>query len=298
MNFLKKTVPDTVIRVLTISYLMTALIIFNQYRFIETKDEMLNLENTIHTLQNELEETNEKLTTVRSETVSLFSIIVGEQEKNSTLAEQIRGVIGTVGTLEKLSKTDKELLKKYSKVYFLNENYVPINLVRIDGKYLSNPNAPMEFHANAYPYLVSMFEAALREGITLKVVSAYRSFGTQTALKAAYKVTYGAGTANQFSADQGYSEHQLGTALDITTPEINGTSTKFETTTAFTWLTTNAHRFGFTLSYPKGNAYYQYEPWHWRFVGASLATRLKNENKYFYDLEQRIIDEYLIRIFD
>ena len=298
MHLLKKTVPDGVIRVLTVTYLVGALLVFNQYRFIETKDEVLDLKIAIHTLQNDLRETNQKLAVARSETVSLVSLIVGEQEKNSTLAEQVRSVVGTVGTLEKLSKTDKELLKKYSKVYFLNENYIPINLVKIDGKYLSNPDIPMEFHANAYPYLVSMFEAALRDGITLKIVSAYRSFGTQTALKAAYKVTYGAGTANQFSADQGYSEHQLGTTLDITTPEINGTSTKFETTTAYTWLSANAFRFGFTLSYPKGNAYYQYEPWHWRFVGASLATRLKNDGKYFYDLEQRVIDEYLIRIFD
>jgi hypothetical protein len=44
--------------------------------------------------------------------------------------------------------------------------------------------------------------------------------------------------------------------------------------------------------------YYQYEPWHWRFVGKDLADDLRDDGKYFYDLDQRTIDSYLIDIFD
>lgn len=58
------------------------------------------------------------------------------------------------------------------------------------------------------------------------------------------------------------------------------------------------HTYGFTLSYPKGNAYYQYEPWHWRYVGRTLATYLFEEDKHLYDLSEREIDAYLITIFD
>ena len=108
---------------------------------------------------------------------------------------------------------------------------------------------------------------------------------------------YGSG-ANKFSADQGYSEHQLGTTVDFTTPDIGAGFSKFETTAAYTWLTDNAYKYGFALSYPKNNAYYQFEPWHWRFVGVELATKLHNDNMYFYDLNQRIIDTYLVYIFD
>ena len=72
----------------------------------------------------------------------------------------------------------------------------------------------------------------------------------------------------------------------------------FEKTPAFTWLKENAHDYGFILSYPKGNLYYQYEPWHWRFVGEDLAEDLFEDGKEFYELDQREIDEYLVDIFD
>jgi LAS superfamily LD-carboxypeptidase LdcB len=60
----------------------------------------------------------------------------------------------------------------------------------------------------------------------------------------------------------------------------------------------NAYRFGFVLSYPKGNAYYIYEPWHFRFVGVKLATYLHDRGLHFYDIDQKEIDQYLVSIFD
>ena len=75
-------------------------------------------------------------------------------------------------------------------------------------------------------------------------------------------------------------------------------SIDFETTTEYAWLQNNAYKYGFTLSYPENNEYYVYEPWHWRFVGTELAQKLHDDNLYFYDMDQRTIDEYLISIFD
>ncbi|MEK9173171.1 MAG: D-alanyl-D-alanine carboxypeptidase family protein, partial [Patescibacteria group bacterium] len=72
----------------------------------------------------------------------------------------------------------------------------------------------------------------------------------------------------------------------------------FEKTNSYKWLTENAYQYGYVLSYPPNNIYYQFEPWHWRFVGVALATKLHNDNKYFYDFPQREIDEYLVNIFD
>ena len=148
------------------------------------------------------------------------------------------------------------------------------------------------------PFLKKLLEAARADGIELLVASAFRSFDAQAVLKSEYKVIYGAGTANQFSADQGYSEHQLGTALDFTTPDVGGMFSTFEKDPAYAWLQNNAHKYGFILSYPQDNAYYKFEPWHWRFVGADLAKRLYIDREYFYDLGQREIDEYLIKLFD
>lgn len=146
-------------------------------------------------------------------------------------------------------------------------------------------------------FLEDMLDAAKDDGIDLKVLSAYRSFDEQISVKQSHTVVYGSG-ANTFSADQGYSEHQLGTTVDLTTPEINGAYESFADTDAYQWLQKNAYKYGFILSYPEGNAYYVFEPWHWRFVGVDLARDLHRKGDNFYDWDQRKIDEYLIKIFD
>ena len=227
---------------------------------------------------------------------NLANSLNAEKNKNEFFAEQISGIQGTVNVLEKLSKTDEELLQKYSKVYFLNENYVPENLSVIDKKYTYNQNEIYQIHAKAQPFLYALLETASSSGSGLEIISAYRSFGTQASLKYGYSVVYGSG-ANQFSADQGYSEHQLGTTVDLTSKD-NVPFSKFDTTQAYKWLQENAYKYGFILSYPKSNQYYRFEPWHWRFVGVSLATKLHDNNQYFYGLDQREIDAYLVSIFD
>jgi len=212
---------------------------------------------------------------------------------------QISNIGNTVGVLNKLSQTDKELLKKYSKVYFLNENYVPAKLTQVDAQFTYDGGGTnFLIHADVWPYLKKLLEATRSNGTELLIASAFRSFDTQTSLKSEYKVIYGTGTANQFSADQGYSEHQLGTAVDFTTSSLGGVFSKFQSDPAYKWLVGNAYMYGFVLSYPEKNAYYKFEPWHWRFVGVALAEKLHRENKYFYDLDQREIDAFLIKLFD
>ncbi|OIO32467.1 MAG: hypothetical protein COZ49_03310 [Candidatus Yonathbacteria bacterium CG_4_10_14_3_um_filter_47_65] len=220
-----------------------------------------------------------------------------ERAKVGNLANQVQNIVGTVGTLEKLSNTDPELLQKYSKVSFLNEHYIPKKLLQIDGRYVYEAGKDLWMLDRVKSALESLVRDAQARGLDLFVVSAYRSFDEQNDLKSSYTVVYGSG-ANQFSADQGYSEHQLGTTVDFTTREVGGTFLPFKDTNAYGWLVENAHRYGFILSYPENNDYYQFEPWHWRFVGKELARLLHDENKHFYDLDQREIDAYLVSIFD
>lgn len=221
----------------------------------------------------------------------------GEQRRNEAFEDQINDLAGTVSDLDKLSKTDEELLQKYSKVYFLNEHYVPSDLDKIDDEYVYDESKDHYIHGKVRPFLEDMLEDAKDDGIDLWITSAYRSFGYQSELKAAYTVTYGSG-ANTFSADQGFSEHQLGTTVDFTTTGLGGGLAGFGNTPAYEWLTENAHKYGFTLSYPEDNDYYVFEPWHWRFVGTELADDLHDDDQHFYDLPQREIDEYLLHIFD
>lgn len=220
-----------------------------------------------------------------------------EKNRNEEFEDQINEIAGTVGDLDKLSKTDEELLQKYSKVYFLNEHYVPSDLEEIDDEYKYDESRRHQLHEKAISFFEDMLEDAKEDGIELWVTSAYRSFEYQSQLKGAYTVTYGSG-ANTFSADQGFSEHQLGTTVDFTTRGLGGGLNGFGNTAAFEWLVANAHKYGFVLSYPEDNAYYVYEPWHWRFVGTELAEDLRDANAHFYDWDQRKIDQYLLHIFD
>ena len=245
-------------------------------------------------------------TNIKDSHSALAKALSDEQARISTVQNQLGSVQGQVGsldnnvsTLTKLTTTDKELLAKYSKVYFLNENYQPARLTEIPSQYKYYDTRDMQIVPQVLPYLEKMLSDAKAAGIDIYVDSAYRSFASQQNIKNNYDVVYGAGTANQFSADQGYSEHQLGTAVDLMTTGINGELTDaFANTQAYTWLQNNAYKYGFELSYPKGNSYYIFEPWHWRFVGVKLATDLHTQGKYFYDLDQRTIDTYLPYLFD
>lgn len=223
--------------------------------------------------------------------ITLTKVIEEEGFKNKTLEDKL-------ASLDKITKSDPQLLKKYSKVYFLNENYSPQETHVILSDYTLNKKNEYRLHVDVIYFLLNMIDAARRDGLNPVVISAYRSFQTQASLKSQKKIVYGAGTANRFVAEQGYSEHQLGTTVDLTTPSIAAASIAFERTKEYAWLQNNAHKYGFILSYPKGNAYYAYEPWHWRFVGVALATQLYNDNIYFYNLDQRSIDGYLTNIFD
>ena len=221
----------------------------------------------------------------------------GELDRNNDFEQQIRKIGKTVGVLDKLSKTDQELLQKYSKIYFLNEHYVPEKLDSINKDFVYTEGKNLQLHSKAMSYYNDLVQAAKDDGVDLWAVSAYRSFETQAQLKGAYTTTYGSG-ANAFSADQGYSEHQLGTTVDFTTKGLSGGLSGFQNTPAYTWLKANAYKYGFVLSYPEGNKYYVFEPWHWRFVGEKLARDLNKANAHFYDWDQRKIDGYLINIFD
>lgn len=258
---------------------------------IDAQRNELALKNSVITeLSDQLEMTSDQL----EDTVERLA---GEEERNDEMEDQVRDLAGTVSDLDKLSKTDEELLQKYSKVYFLNEHYIPESLREIEDEWKYDETREHQLHHKVMPFFEDMLEDAKDDGIDLWVVSAYRSFDYQSQLKGAYTVTYGSG-ANTFSADQGFSEHQLGTTVDFTTSGIGGGLQGFGNTPAYQWLVENAHKYGFVLSYPENNAYYVYEPWHWRFVGEEMAEDLRDENAHFYDWPQREIDQYLLHIFD
>ncbi len=114
---------------------------------------------------------------------------------------------------------------------------------------------------------LAMRKAARRDKIELLLVSAFRSVDFQVELIRG-KVARGRTIDDvlKVNAPPGYSEHHTGCAVDIGFKDCPPLDEAFEQTSAFAWLQANAQRFGFAMSYPRGNAEgYLYEPWHWRF---------------------------------
>lgn len=112
-----------------------------------------------------------------------------------------------------------------------------------------------------------MRHAAVAEGIALLPVSGWRSLLRQAALVRA-KVAAGRTLAQVLAVNAlpGYSEHHLGTTLDLHAGDGPVLEEAFEETAAFAWLQRHAAGFGFHLSYPRGNRHgIAYEPWHWRW---------------------------------
>jgi len=163
----------------------------------EKNSELVLRESVINELSKQLEMTSEEL----NDTVDRLS---GEKERNDEMEDQVRELAGTVSDLDKLSKTDKELLQKYSKVYFLNEHYIPESLREIDDEWKYSEDSEHQLHSKVLPFFEKMMEDALDDGVELWVTSAFRSFDYQSQIKDSYTITYGSG-ANAFSADQGFS---------------------------------------------------------------------------------------------
>lgn len=110
-----------------------------------------------------------------------------------------------------------------------------------------------------------MVDAASADGVTLIIVSGFRSFAYQAGL-IRKKIEAGQTLSEilAVNAAPGFSEHHSGRAIDIATPGSPPLSEEFEHTEAFGWLDQNASRFGFSMSYPRGNPQgFIYEPWHW-----------------------------------
>lgn len=176
----------------------------------------------------------------------------------------------------------KEIL--VNKYFYLGEDYVPENLVELDKTYSKGGIFLVQEASDAFKRLV---DAAKKEKVTIRAISAYRSYSYQVSLYNRYVEQEGSKQADTYSARPGFSEHQTGLCVDV---DDRVTSfTDFETTKGFQWMQENAHHYGFILRYPKDKENitgYQYESWHYRYVGKEIAKSIKESGQTF--------DEYYI----
>ncbi|MFI3307730.1 MAG: M15 family metallopeptidase [Mycoplasmatota bacterium] len=176
--------------------------------------------------------------------------------------------------------TDSSLgnLMLLNKFNYLPEDYVP-EVVSIPLTYAYDDNYLTQDAKDAY---VNMASAALSEGIQLIAFSTYRSYEEQETLYNRYKTSYGLAFAEEYSARAGFSEHQTGLAVDITTPGYSMDT--FDESDSYSWLISNCYKYGYILRYPENSEHltgYSYESWHYRYVGVDVATKIYNEGITF-----------------
>ena len=183
--------------------------------------------------------------------------------------------------------SDKKYLLLVNRDHSLSADYVPEDLIVLECN--TNPvHAPSYYtlREGVADALYTMLEAMEYSGVEgVKVTSAYRSYKRQEERftedvtlymnKGMSKVA-AENAANKYVARPGQSEHQSGLCVDF----VQGTSAlteDFKNTDAFLWLSENAHKFGFILRYPEDKVDvtgYGYEPWHFRFVGRTAASKI------------------------
>lgn len=140
----------------------------------------------------------------------------------------------------------------------------------------------MQMRSAAATALEKMFAGAANAGYKLQISTAYRGYAYQKQLYDGYVTSAGQAAADQESARPGYSEHQTGLAVDIRSAS-NTCSLEacFGTTPEGEWLAANAYRYGFLLRYPQDKESvtgYEYEPWHFRYIGTDLSNELYNDH--------------------
>ena len=155
-----------------------------------------------------------------------------------------------------------------------------------------------------------MRNAAMRDGIKIKIISGHRDFERQTLIwnskfikftkELKLKPDEAINEIIRFSTIPGTSRHHWGTEIDIIDEDFKNEnnpliSEKYESGGIFyklkKWMDLNSEKFGFYLTYTNDEERkgFEYEPWHYSYkpISKNLLEELKKNNisKLISDLE-------------
>lgn len=199
---------------------------------------------------------------------------INEEDENEVDADSIVDLIDIIN-----DESNTVLVNKFNS---LGEDYTPDDLVTVSvPTILENPEVN-QLREAASTALTSLFAAAEEEGLFLFARSGFRSYNTQVHLFNGYAEKHGEEAANTYSAKPGFSEHQTGLVMDVTSESVQFQLTEqFGETPEGKWIAENAHQFGFIIRYPQGKediTGYIYEPWHLRYLGKDVAKEVFESN--------------------
>jgi len=201
-----------------------------------------------------------------------------EARKNIPVYITLPGATKIRALVDDYTKTDS-IWAIVSKTHPISVNYTPTPLIIPNVLTRTDKSvAERSVRSDIAKPMAKLFAGASKAGYQLMIGSGYRSAALQKIYFDSLASSVGTVAANNAIAFPGQSEHQTGLAADISTVSQNCyLSDCFGATPDGMWLVNNAYKYGFILRYPLGKESitgYQYEPWHFRYVGIDLATAL------------------------
>ena len=192
--------------------------------------------------------------------------------------------------------TSKDTSMLVNKYYLLGSDYEPNDLVTISQTYSWGDQGSQKTRKVTYDAFLEMWNSAKEEqGYYLMVSSSYRSYNEQEIVYNNYKDKKGQKYADGIAARPGSSEHQTGLSLDIFS-KLNSNKNTFKDTETAKWLKDNAYKFGFILRYPEELVKvtgYNYESWHFRYVGKEIAKYIYENNISFEEYYAYFIEKWV-----
>lgn len=211
--------------------------------------------------------------------------VISDKAKN-TVRESFKLNVKAKLYTDNIASTVADNTKKGYRVENRNGLYYINNILIVNKTYpLSAEYNPGKLLDDFNTNFNIMSNEAKASNINLRIISGFRSYSTQKTLYNNYVKRDGKAAADRYSARAGHSEHQTGLAADI-----NSLEQSFENTNEGKWLNDNCYKYGFIIRYPKGKESatgYMFEPWHIRYVGKELASKLYNNGNWIS------LEEYL-----
>ena len=178
--------------------------------------------------------------------------------------------------------------------YALPAGYAPSDLVPASAAGLTGSSGTKLVRSVLVEDLATMAAAWSEAGLAVVVESAYRSYAAQSATFNSWVAQLGQAAALVRSARPGHSEHQLGTAIDVTSPGWGGRFGDWAVESSEgAWMAANAWRYGFVMSYPAGSqaeSCFSYEPWHYRWIGRDAAAAHRSSGLHLRQFLERYVD--------
>jgi D-alanyl-D-alanine carboxypeptidase len=270
--------------------------LFNPTPEVQGESKVQGTQQTVNNIANEqLQPYIQQIEPTQLDTLLIETYYVSEEVNSFAIQSNIKE-LSTCSIYDKKVITEidnpNDLLALVNKQHKVNERYVPNDLILLTDILNIPTLGKIYLRKEAAQSFKEMYLAMYGAGYKVTASSGWRSLTFQQKVLTNWTRNVGSKNANMYAALPGFSEHHLGTAIDVLTPENGYTiAQNYFNTKTFKWLSENSYKYGYLLSYPQGKTDltgYNPEGWHYRYVGKEAAKEVHDQNitlsEYLYNL--------------